>query len=319
MTLSIIIVNYNVRLLLEQCLLSVRKAAVGIDAEVFVVDNVSSDGSLEYLTPLFPEIHFIANTENVGFSRANNQAIRQSKGEYVLLLNPDTVVGEETLKNVLRFMSEHPDAGAAGVKMIDGNGRFLPESKRSLPTPWNSFCKMFGLAALFPKSPLFGKYRLLYHDRNEVHKVEVLSGAFMMIRSEALAKSGLLDETFFMYGEDIDLSCRIFQAGYHIYYLPETIIHYKGESTKKESLHYTKIFYGAMLIFFKKHYPHYSVLFSILIKIAILLHAMLFVLRFTLLKLKENKQGKSSIQLPRPGENFGEMIARIEQSANLRM
>ena len=315
MKLSIVIVNYNVRQLLEQCLLSVQKATEGIEAEVFVVDNVSTDGSLEYLMPLFPEVRFIANSENVGFSRANNQAIRQAKGEYVLLLNPDTVVGEETLKNALHFMDEHPDAGAVGVKMIDGNGRFLPESKRSLPTPWNSFCKMFGLTFIFPKSTFFGKYRLLYLDKNEVHQVEVLCGAFMMMRSAALAKSGLLDETFFMYGEDIDLSYRILQAGYHIYYLPETIIHYKGESTKKDSLRYVKIFYGAMVIFFKKHYPNYSALFAIFIKMAIGLHASLFVLKFPLLKLKKGQRKDSSMQLPRPGESFAEMIARIEQSA----
>jgi Predicted glycosyltransferases len=318
MKLSIVIVNYNVRLLLEQCLLSVRKATEGVEVEVYVVDNVSTDGSLEYLIPLFPEVRFIANAENVGFSRANNQAIRQAKGEYVLLLNPDTVVGEETLKNVLRFMDEHADAGAVGVKMIDGSGRFLPESKRSLPTPWNSFSKMFGVASIFPKSPLFGKYRLLYLDKNEVHKVEVLCGAFMMMRSEALAKSGLLDETFFMYGEDIDLSFRILHSGYQVYYLPETIIHYKGESTKKDSLRYVKIFYGAMVIFFWKHYPNYSKLFTVFIKLAIGLHAMLFVLKFPLLKLKKGERKESSMLLPRPGESFAEMIARIEQSAGLR-
>ena len=315
MKLSVIIVNYNVRLLLEQCLLSVRKATEGIAAEVFVVDNVSTDGSLAYLIPLFPEVHFIANGENVGFSRANNQAIRLAKGEYVLLLNPDTVVGEETFKNVIHFMDEHPDAGAVGVKMIDGNGRFLPESKRSLPTPWNSFCKMFGLAGFFPHSPVFGKYRLLYLNKEDVHQVEVLSGAFMMMRQEALVKSGLLDETFFMYGEDIDLSYRILKSGYHIYYLPETILHYKGESTKKDSLRYVKIFYGAMVIFFKKHYPNYSTLFSIFIKMAIGLHAALFVLKFPLMKLRKNKQKESAMQLPRPGESFGEMITRIEKTS----
>lgn len=313
MKLSIIIVNYNVKLLLEQCLLSVYQALEGLDAEVFVVDNVSTDGSLEYLKPRFPEVHFIANAENVGFSRANNQAIRLSKGEYVLLLNPDTVVGEEVLKNGCRFMDEHPDAGGVGVKMIDGTGRFLPESKRGLPTPWNSFCKMFGLTSLFPGSSFFGKYRVLYLDRNKVHQVEVLSGAFMLMRAKALTKSGLLDEIFFMYGEDIDLSYRLILAGYHNYYLPETIIHYKGESTKKDSFRYVNIFYGAMVIFFKKHYPNYSKIFAVFIQFAIMMHAALSLLKMPLLKFRKKSKSEFSLRLPREGERFEEMIARLEK------
>lgn len=206
MKLSIVIVNYRVPYFLEQCLLSVRKSAQGIDTEVWVVDNNSGDGSVEYLQCRFPEVHFVANEENVGFSRANNQAIRLSKGQYVLLLNPDTLIGESTLRTVVDFMDSKPNAGGLGVKMLNGHGRFLPESKRGFPSPWVSFCKLSGLNRLFPHSSRFNRYHLSYLSRDEEHKVEVLSGAFMLMRREALDKVGLLDERFFMYGEDIDLS-----------------------------------------------------------------------------------------------------------------
>lgn len=252
---SVIIVNYNVKYFLEQALLSVRKALQWIDGEVWVVDNNSVDGSIALVEEKFPEVKLIANKENIGFSRANNQAMLQAKGEYLLLLNPDTVIEELTLKKVCDFMDKTPNAGALGVKMIDGKGRFLPESKRGLPTPAVAFFKMFGLSALFPKSKVFGKYHLGYLDKNKIHIVDVLSGAFMLLRKEALDKIGLLDETFFMYGEDIDLSYRVKLGGYQNYYFPETtIIHYKGESTKKTSVNYVFVFYRAMVIFAKKHY-----------------------------------------------------------------
>ncbi len=275
MKLSIVIVNYRVKHFLEQALHSLRSAlnAYPMDTEIFVVDNHSQDDSLDYLTPRFPEVTFIANTENVGFARANNQAIQRARGEYILLLNPDTIIAENTLHEVCLFMDAHPEAGGLGVKMVDGNGDFLPESKRGFPTPWVSFCKIFGLSALFPKSRLFARYHMKYLSADECHVVDILSGAFLLIRRETLDKSGLLDETFFMYGEDIDLSYRLFLAGYKNYYLPTPIIHYKGESTKKGSLRYVRIFYGAMLIFFKKHYPHYSKLYSFVIKFAISLQA----------------------------------------------
>ncbi|MEG1587098.1 MAG: glycosyltransferase family 2 protein [Bacteroidales bacterium] len=275
MKISIVIVNYKVKYFLEQCLLSVRKAIEGIDAEVFVVDNNSQDDSLIYLKPLFPEVNFIANKENVGFARANNQAIRLSKGEYVLLLNPDTLLSEKVIQRVMLFMDQHPDAGGAGVKMIDGKGNFLPESKRSMPTPWVSFCKIFGLSALFPQSRLFGKYALGYLDENRIHPIDVMAGAFMMLRREALDRTGLLDEDFFMYGEDIDLSYRITCAGYKNYYLPERILHYKGESTPKHTIKYVRIFYEAMDIFFKKHNPHTSFVYAVFIRFAIVLRASL--------------------------------------------
>ena len=255
MKLSIIIVNYNVRYFLEQCLLSVRRAVEGIDAEVFVVDNDSKDDSVEMVREKFPEVKLIANQDNPGFSKANNQAIRQSKGEFVLLLNPDTVVEEDTFSQCIQFMEGHPDAGALGVKMIDGSGTFLPESKRGFPSPWVAFCKTFGLSTFFPKSELFNSYHLGFLDENENHQVDVLAGAFMFMRKSVLDKIGLLDETFFMYGEDIDLSYRVQLGGFKNYYVADTtIIHYKGESTRKGSLNYVKVFYNAMIIFAKKHF-----------------------------------------------------------------
>ena len=236
-------------------MLSVRQAVSNIDAEVFVVDNNSVDDSVEMVREKFPEVILIANKDNPGFSIANNQAISQSKGRYVLLLNPDTVVEEDTFEKCIRFMDAHPEAGGLGVKMIDGSGRFLPESKRGFPSPKVAFFKTFGLAKLFPKSKVFNHYHLGYLDKNENHEVEVLAGAFMWLRKSVLNEIGLLDETFFMYGEDIDLSYRIVKSGYKNYYLSDTtIIHYKGESTKKGSLNYVKTFYKAMIIFARKHF-----------------------------------------------------------------
>lgn len=275
MKLSVIIVNYNVKYFLQQCLQSVDKACKGLDTEVFVVDNNSKDGSVEMVQELFPEVKLIANKDNTGFSKANNQAMRVAKGEYILLLNPDTVVEEETFKKVCNFMDAHHDAGGLGVYMIDGKGNFLPESKRGLPTPAVAFYKIFGLSSLFPKSKIFGKYHLGYLDKNETHEIEVLSGAFMLMRKTVLDKVGLLDEDYFMYGEDIDLSYRITQGGFKNYYFADTkIIHYKGESTKKSSVNYVIVFYKAMVIFAKKHFaPGGAALFSILINMAIWLRA----------------------------------------------
>ncbi|MCH2235195.1 MAG: glycosyltransferase family 2 protein [Crocinitomicaceae bacterium] len=275
--LSIVIVNYNVEFFLEQCLNSVRLASKNVSTEVFVVDNNSIDGSLEMIRAKFPEVHLIANKDNVGFSRANNQALKIANGKYHLLLNPDTVVEEDTFEKCVKFMDEHEDCGGLGVNMIDGKGNFLPESKRGLPTPRVAFYKIFGLARLFPKSKRFGKYHLSYLDRNETHKIEVLSGAFMMMRKSALDKVGLLDEDFFMYGEDIDLSYRIIKGGYNNYYFPDTrIIHYKGESTKKSSVNYVFVFYNAMIIFARKHFGGKDArLFSFLINLAIYFRASL--------------------------------------------
>jgi len=277
MKLSIVIVNYNVEHFLDQCLQSVYKAlAKGPnDAEVFVVDNNSVDGSMKMVKEKFPQAILIENKENLGFSKANNQAIKIAKGEYVLLLNPDTVVQEDTFTKVTEFMDSHPDAGGLGVKMIDGKGKFLPESKRGLPTPWVAFYKIFGLSALFSKSKKFGRYHLGYLDKDKNHEIDVLSGAFMLMRKTALDKVGMLDETFFMYGEDIDLSYRITQGGFKNYYFSDTtIIHYKGESTKKSSVNYVFVFYKAMVIFAKKHFSQRNAgIFSFLIHLAIYLRA----------------------------------------------
>jgi GT2 family glycosyltransferase len=280
MDLSIIIVNYNVKYFLEQALHSVFRACRNIDAEVYLVDNNSVDGSVEMVRNKFPLVKIIENKENIGFSKANNQAIGKATGKYILLLNPDTVVEEDTFEKVISFMTNHPDAGGLGVKMIDGNGKFLPESKRGLPTPSAAFYKIFGLSALFPNSSLFGKYHLGYLDKDKIHQVEVLSGAFMLLRKDVLDKIGLLDENFFMYGEDIDLSFRIIKAGYKNYYFPETrIIHYKGESTKKSSVNYVFVFYNAMIIFAKKHFSQKNArLFTLLINLAIYLRATLAII-----------------------------------------
>lgn len=281
MELSIIIVNYNVKHFIEQCLHSVLKAAKNIDHEVFVVDNNSVDGSTILIKEKFPTIKLIENKENVGFSKANNQAIKQASGKYILLLNPDTMVEEDTFIKCIHFMKETKDAGCVGVKMIDGKGDFLPESKRSLPTPFVAFSKIFGLSKLLPKSKIFGKYHLGYLDKNQNHPVDIISGAFMLIRKEALKKTGLLDEDFFMYGEDIDISFRLKREGYQNYYLADTtIIHYKGESTKKSSVNYVFIFYNAMIIFAKKHFSRKNAkLFSFFINLAIYFRASLSILK----------------------------------------
>lgn len=273
--LSVIIVNYNVKYFLEQCLYSVFDAGKCVDIEVIVIDNNSVDGSVKMLKEKFPEVKLIENKKNTGFAKANNQGIKISKGEYVLLLNPDTIVEHDTLEKVVKFMDEHPDAGGLGVKMVDGKGDFLPESKRGLPTPFVAFYKIFGLSKLFPKSKIFGKYHLGYLDKDETNQVEILAGAFMLLRKKTLDEVGLLDENFFMYGEDIDLSYRIVKAGYKNYYFPKTrIIHYKGESTKKSSVNYVVVFYKAMVIFAKKHFSKKNAkLFSFFIKIAIFFRA----------------------------------------------
>lgn len=280
MKLSVIIVNYNVKYFLEQCLKSVFTSGRNMTMEVFVVDNNSVDGSVELVREKFPQVKLIANKDNKGFSRANNQAIAQAKGEYVLLLNPDTVVEDDTFTRVVEFMDNTPDAGGLGVKMIDGQGKFLPESKRGIPTPAVAFYKIFGLSALFPKSRIFGRYHLGFLDNDKVHAVDVLSGAFMLMRKTVLEKTGYLDETFFMYGEDIDMSWRIVQAGYKNYYFPHTrIIHYKGESTKKSSINYVFVFYNAMVIFARKHFSAQNArIFSFLINLAIYFRAFLAIL-----------------------------------------
>ncbi len=281
MKLSIVIVNYNVKHFISQCLYSINKAKKDIDCEVIVVDNNSVDGSCYLIKEKFPEVKLLENKKNVGFAKANNQAIKIAKGKYILLLNPDTVLEENTLSKCIEFMKTHEDAGALGVKMINGKGQFLPESKRALPTPKVAFYKMFGLSALFPKSKEFGKYHLTYLKNNETNVIEVLSGAFMFMRKKVLDEVGLLDEDYFMYGEDIDLSYRIIKAGYKNYYFPgTTIIHYKGESTKKSSINYVIVFYKAMIIFATKQLSKKKAkLFSFLINMAIYFRAFLSLIK----------------------------------------
>jgi O-antigen biosynthesis protein len=287
MELSVIIVSYNVRHFLEQCLLSVFKALEGIDSEVFVVDNNSADGSSSMVSSRFPGVRLIINHENRGFSAANNQALKLANGKYLLILNPDTLVEEETFKKCISFMDDHPDAGAAGVRMIDGKGRFLPESKRAIPTPGTAFFRISGLARMFPHSGLFNRYYLGNLDNNITNQAEVISGAFMFISHKALLKTGLFDEDYFMYGEDIDYSYRLISSGYKNYYYPGTkIIHYKGESTKKEHLNVLLNFYRAMLIFVRKHFnsgKHKSYIF--LVQTAIFFRAGLALLKNVIKKL----------------------------------
>ncbi len=262
MDLSIIIVNYNVKHFLEQCLTSVRAAVKGMAAEVIVVDNDSDDKSLAYLEPLFKEVRFISSAQNLGFAKACNIGWKGSSGKFVLFLNPDTIVPEDCFRNCISFMEQTPDAGAIGIRMLDGSGKFLKESKRSFPSPVVSFYKLAGLSKLFPHSSVFGRYHLGHLEEDKVHQVEVLAGAFIMVRSELLQATGGFDEKFFMYGEDVDLSYRLqlLPCGnngdtYKNYYYPHSpIIHFKGESTRKGSMNYVRMFYSAMSLFVQKHY-----------------------------------------------------------------
>jgi GT2 family glycosyltransferase len=281
MELSIIIVSYNVRHFLEQCLNSVRKASRAIECELFVVDNNSADGSCSMVSREFPEARLIINHTNRGFSAANNQALRLAKGRYILLLNPDTMVEEETFTRCISFMDSHPDAGALGVRMINGKGRFLPESKRGLPTPRTAFFKITGLSGIFPKSGLINRYYLGNLDSMQTAEAAIISGAFMFLRGEAVASTGYFDEDYFLYGEDVDYSHRLLQAGFRNYYFPETsIIHFKGESTKKGDLDVFINFYRAMLIFVRKHLNNGKLKnFIFLIKTAIFISAGLTLLK----------------------------------------
>jgi O-antigen biosynthesis protein len=269
--LSVIIINYNVKHFLEQCLYAVHKAIAGMQAEVIVIDNNSSDGSVDYLQPVFTSVRFISNKENIGFGRACNQGSRQAAGKYILFLNPDTIIPENSLRDCISFLETHAEAGALGVKMLDGNGKFLKESKRAFPSPVTSLFKLAGLSRLFPRSKIFAKYYLGHLDEQVNQEIEVLSGAFMMVKKNVLEITGGFDESFFMYGEDIDLSYRIKKAGFkNYYYASSPIIHFKGESSRKGSLNYIRLFYMAMSIFVSKHYSSGTAgLFKILLHIGI--------------------------------------------------
>lgn len=271
--LSIVIVSYNVRHYLYQCIDSIFCSSIAGDVEVIVVDNHSHDGSVDFIRNRFPKVKVIALTHNLGFARANNMALRSAKSEYMLLLNPDVVLGNGVLEEAVEFMDAHPDCGGLGLRMLKVDGTDAMESRRGLPTPLTAFYKMVGLCNRFPEHKKFGKYYLGYLPWDEPGEIEVVSGAFCMLRKQALDKIGLLDEDFFMYGEDIDLSYRILKAGYKNWYLPVRILHYKGESTHKSSFRYVHVFYEAMLIFFRKHYGHMSLLLSLPIKTAIYMKA----------------------------------------------
>ena len=254
MVFSVIIVNYRVRYFLELCLYSVSKALADIEAEIIVVDNQSGDGSLEVLEPLFPAVQFIANEKNAGFAVANNQGLRRARGEYVLFLNPDTILPEDYARICLDFLRDKPNAGGLGVRMIDGSGRFLKESRRGFPSPWVAFCRLSGLSALFPQSRHFAGYYLGHLPEKGSHPAPVLSGACLLVRRSVLDIVGGFDERFFMYAEDIDLSFRMEQAGYQNYYTAGTVVvHFKGESTQKDS-RYIRQFYKAMSQFRRKHF-----------------------------------------------------------------
>ena len=267
---SIVIVSYNVRQLLVQCIDSVRKALAGLDGEIVVVDNCSKDDTQVYLETNYPDVRLLANQENVGFARANNQAIRQSDSDYVLLLNPDTLVNENTIRETIAFMDAHPEAGGAGVRMLTREGTPAPESRRAIPTPWVAMLKMLGITRRYYMSNL---------PWDEPCRIEVVSGAYFMLRRKAIEQVGLLDEDFFMYGEDIDLSYRLLKGGWQNWYLPFDIVHFKGGSTQKSSFRYVHVFYQAMLIFFRKHYSHLSLFFSLPIQTAIYFRATLALLQ----------------------------------------
>jgi GT2 family glycosyltransferase len=261
MTLSVIIVNYNVRQFLENALASIERALDGIDGEIFVVDNASADGSPDMVKAKFPRVCLIERSDNAGFARANNIALRRAQGEFLLLINPDTVVQEDTFRVMLKFFREVPDAGVAGCRILNPDGSFQLPCRRSFPTPWVAFTKIFGLAALFPKSRLFGRYNLTYLNEDETYPVDAVSGSFMMVRREAYEKVGGLDESFFMYGEDLDWCYRIGSAGFKVYYVHQTkIIHFKGESTRRSDIDEIRHFYQAMQLFARKHFSRSRVL-----------------------------------------------------------
>jgi len=248
-------VNYNVRAFLEQCLRTVLLASENIAAEIIVVDNGSTDDCIPILQPLFPQVQFIRSDTNLGFAKANNLALQKASGSFVLFLNPDTLLPADVLSTCLQHFYSHEQTGALGIRMINGWGEFLPESKRALPSLQTAFFKLSGLARIFPSSGFFNRYALGHLSPLENHPVEVLAGAFMMVRKNILDTLGGFDTDYFMYGEDIDLSLRIAQTGYTLQYLGQpAIVHYKGQSSKHRSVFHTAIFFDAMKIFVQKHY-----------------------------------------------------------------
>jgi GT2 family glycosyltransferase len=315
--LSIIIVNFNVKYFLEQCLYAALKACAHIEAEIFVVDNLSTDGSREYLAPKFPSVHFRWNTSNMGFGKANNSVLKEAAGSHILFLNPDCIVPEDCFTKCLAFFATHENCGGLGVRMIDGSGSFLKESKRGFPDPLTSLYKMTGLAAVFPSSKSFGSYYAGHLPQNETNEVEVLAGAFMMLSKKAINATGGFDEDFFMYGEDIDLSYRIKKAGLSNYYFAgTTIIHFKGESTQKISADYIRQFYGAMQLFVKKHYAQKSNL--LLMNMAIKAGQDLAMLKKAIVKKKKKERVNSApifTAVVASQQKFNDCVALIKHAS----
>ncbi len=280
MDLSIIIVNYNVKEFLENLLNSIVPATVGIETEIFVIDNASSDGSKDIIEQKFPHVKCVWNRENLGFAKANNIGLKMATGKNILLLNPDTILNENTLKVMISFMDNHAEVGMAGCKILNPDGTLQLACRRGFPGPWTSFCKVSGLSNLFPQSRLFARYNLTYRDENQSYEVDAISGSFMMIRKEVYDAIGGLDEDFFMYGEDLDLCYRVQKAGYKVYYVHETqIIHFKGESTKRSSVNDTANFYNAMRLFVRKHFAAYLFVEAILMLGIAVRYSMAFIWR----------------------------------------
>ncbi len=306
MQLSVIILNYNVRYFLEQCVLSVQEAITAIDAEIIVVDNNSSDGSVLMMKEKFPAVKLIENTENFGFPKGNNIGFRQAKGNYICILNPDTVVAEDTFVKILAFAERQYNLGIIGCRLIDGTGNFLPESKRGIPTPWVAFTKIFGLYKIFPKTKLFNQYYAQYLDENETGKVDILVGAFMFLKKELYGELNGFDENCFMYADDIDLSYRALLLEKNNFYFHETtVLHYKGESTVKDE-NYMKRFQESMNFFYQKHFKK-SRFFSIFIKIGAFLFSTAKMFQG---KPKDNPLPESYF-LYSQNENFAKKLASI--------
>ncbi|MBO4370891.1 MAG: glycosyltransferase family 2 protein [Paludibacteraceae bacterium] len=311
MTISVVIINYKVPEYLLQCLDALYKSLTGIESEVIVVDNHSQDDSRQWVTSYFPQVTWIDAPENLGFARANNIAIRQAQGQYVLLLNPDTIVSENCIRNVLAFAGQAENFGALGVRMIDNYGRFLPESKRNLPTLWSSFCKMFGIWRLMKRNPYYNEH-LGEHDCGET---PVLSGAFMLLNKQDLGDTVLLDKDFFMYGEDIDLSYRITKAGFKNYYFPETIVHYKGESAKKNSMTSVRTFYESMSIYYKKHYTNKFWYVMVVICVQVL---MFFSYIYTFFRSHSIFVAREVVEYNAADHTYGELIRLIDSNKTLK-
>ncbi len=275
MDLSVIIVNYNVRQFLENALVSIKRSLAGIESEIIVVDNDSDDGSVEMMREKFPDVDLVASDINMGFARANNVALKRATGKFLLLINPDTIVQEDTCRVMLDFLIAHPDVGLAGCKILNPDGTFQLACRRSFPTPWVALTKISGMSSLFPGSRMFGKYNLTYLNPDELYEVDALSGSFMMMARVAYEAVGDLDESFFMYGEDLDWCYRTIQAGFKVYYVPATtIIHFKGESTRRSNIDEIRVFYRAMQLFVEKHFSR-SVVVEMLLTLGIVLRAAL--------------------------------------------